>query len=518
MGTCGGILILLCCLLGGARAGDGVTTGSAALAAFNIWFTARGGRWGTGIAPEAVSSPCARLAGQSNFRVVSRLRVPKESVRCGGLSVRAWRLALGAWALTPPPPQVIVSVPHSLLFLPAPLEVCTACDPLERLALRLLQEREKGASSAWAPYLAILPAEPESGVALAPADAELLHGTYAGRLVASVRARAARFTSHVRSATHAHDYKDEALRWAFGVVVSRSIVVGAGAGGDGGDTPYDTPFLAPGADLLNHSPLAKVGWTMSLKTVGEVMLPTTTSPPKGSKNTLPLPPTSSRAFAVVSLAPLRAGAEAFNSYHDAAGDAHLLAHYGFVIGGNAFDGVALRIPGAARSAGEGEGEGWAGALGGALRAANSALVAHARGAREKGLVTDSEADAAVALLPGVAHAAPAALNALNVTVLLHAAGHAPPPKALLNVARLAVLDAPALRAINDALAEPWLRKGGSPSMAEMGAVQATRVREALTAALLGAAAAAPEAANVLPPPTPREGGVDPRTPSLQEPH
>ena len=27
--------------------------------------------------------------------------------------------------------------------------------------------------------------------------------------------------------------------------------------------PYDTPFLAPGADLLNHGPYARTGWTLS---------------------------------------------------------------------------------------------------------------------------------------------------------------------------------------------------------------------------------------------------------------
>ena len=73
--------ILALCLVCAAGAGaDGIATGSAALVAFNSWFIKGGGRWGVGISPEAVSSPCARLAGQYFFRVISRLRVPKESV------------------------------------------------------------------------------------------------------------------------------------------------------------------------------------------------------------------------------------------------------------------------------------------------------------------------------------------------------------------------------------------------------------------------------------------------------
>ncbi len=73
-----GLLLAFCCAF--AAGADGVASGSAALAAFNAWFIKGGGRWGVGISPEAVSSPCARLAGQYFFRVISRLRVPKESV------------------------------------------------------------------------------------------------------------------------------------------------------------------------------------------------------------------------------------------------------------------------------------------------------------------------------------------------------------------------------------------------------------------------------------------------------
>ena len=63
-----------------ALAGDGISSGNALLKRFEGWFSSNGGQWGTGITPEAIASPCARIAGQSSFRVVSRLRVPKNSV------------------------------------------------------------------------------------------------------------------------------------------------------------------------------------------------------------------------------------------------------------------------------------------------------------------------------------------------------------------------------------------------------------------------------------------------------
>ncbi len=337
---------------------------------------------------------------------------------------------------------MLVAVPHSLLLLPLSQSACAPCDAHELLALRLLEEREKGGRSGWAPYVALLPAEPDTGASLSTEDVELLHGTYAGGVVGTVRARVGRFVARARSGGVA--YSEEALRWAMAVVVSRAVEVRAPTGGGGGggsgarainaSAPYGVPFFAPGADLLNHGPNARVGWALSAEAPAAARQ---LEGRGGGGNSVAARGGGARAlppvFSVVTLTPYGAGGEVFNSYHDAAGCAHLLAHYGFGVLHNPHDAVALSFPVAAPAGARGGG-GWVTLVEGAAAGAAEVLVAHARALREEGLLDDGALAAAVGALP-----APGAVRLANATLLLRARAGGAPPAALLNLARLVVL-------------------------------------------------------------------------------
>ena len=324
-------------------------------------------------------------------------------------------------------------MPHSLLLLPAEQSACAQCDAHELLALRLLEERGRGAASPWSAYLALLPAAPRTSASLSDADAELLSGTYAGVIVSGVRRRIQRFVQRARGASAAA-FTDSALQWAMGIVLSRSLVVGAPGRLAGRNVShahlYDTPFLAPGADLFNHSPEARVGWTLSAEGASSLrqLSPGNSvaerAPGSPSSPASPTPPSAAPVFAIVTLqAYPQAGVEVFNCYHDAAGNAHLLSHHGFTLRDNAFDSIALHI---------GVG-GWFGLVTAGLEEARRGVSARLRGLRERGLVSDGDVDAVVRW------ADPLALASPNVTVLLHAGGGGKPPLALLNIARMSVL-------------------------------------------------------------------------------
>jgi hypothetical protein len=365
-------------------------------------------------------------------------------------------------------------MPHALLLLPAPQEACPLCDAHELLALRVLEERGKGAASAWAAYLALLPAAPLTSGALSERDVALLQGTYAGVIVGGVRRRLQRFVQRVRSASAAA-FKDSALHWAMAVVLSRALVVGApgrlAARNVSHARLYDTPFLAPGADLFNHSPEAAVGWTLSAEAAASVRqlagnsVAAAAAPAKGAA--APPPAAALPVFAIVALQGYpAAGVEVFNSYHDAAGNAHLLAHHGFTLRDNAFDSIALQFSGSGSGGG-----GWFSLVTASLEEAWRGVSVRLRSLRERGLVGDSDVDAAVQWW-----SAPAALASPNVTVLLHAGWGGRPPQALLNLARMTVLTSSgALAAWADGSA------AGSAPAAALTSADASRVRGSLAA-------------------------------------
>ena len=109
-----------------------------------------------------------------------------------------------------------------------------ALDPTLLLALFLATERQKGAASAWWPYVAALSDDPPCGWALAPhqLDASLAAlGSLAGGWAPRVHAAAAAVQQRCEAA--AQSYGDELgvlagdVRWALGHVVSRCF----GSGG-----------------------------------------------------------------------------------------------------------------------------------------------------------------------------------------------------------------------------------------------------------------------------------------------
>jgi len=78
--------LLLPCLLLLAplpRAGGAPSAAERGLARFEAWFSASGGSWAPGVAAAAAPPACAQsaLARRAEVRVVTRARVPRETVR-----------------------------------------------------------------------------------------------------------------------------------------------------------------------------------------------------------------------------------------------------------------------------------------------------------------------------------------------------------------------------------------------------------------------------------------------------
>jgi hypothetical protein len=259
------------------------------LETFLEWFHQAGGRFSPSVAVIDDSHTCERILSATSdsrggVRVVTKNRLPRDSI--------------------------IVATPLDLLLRPANKSVCTSCDQHELLALRLLHEVSEGTRSPWSPYVLFLLGIDEKKIgwksgrrtstslkkgngreidsiasAIATADEEnaiytaasgsnaaldftsseldLLTGTYAGLLVASSRRRVRRFLFRVKSEPQGTPFSDSALQWAMGVVLSRSLtVVPSSVHQNNLDSLsssfYNVPFLAPGCDVLNHSPV--VNW------------------------------------------------------------------------------------------------------------------------------------------------------------------------------------------------------------------------------------------------------------------
>lgn len=243
-------------------------------------------------------------------------------------------------------------MPHDLLLTPAPPETCPSCTAYERLALQLLAERALGPSSTWWPYIATLPPRVNAALNMLPGDLQDLEGTYAGTHVAAARRRLHRLT--VKAATNAGPtaarYSRDALQWALAIVLSRAFTVGrphpAPSAAVEAATPlYDTPFLAPGADLLNHHPSAKVGWTLYRKHADAEAARRRLAASVSDTPALPRTTNASRGvFSVVTLDYYpRSGMEVFNYYADLSSGA-LLAHYGFATESNQDDAMIVLLP------------------------------------------------------------------------------------------------------------------------------------------------------------------------------
>ena len=357
---------------------------------FLEWFHLAGGRFSPSVSLIDDSNSCERLISatsdsRGNVRVVTKHRLPRDSV--------------------------IVATPFDLLLRPANKSMCSSCDQHELLALRLLHEVSEGSRSPWFPYVLFLLGIDEKKIgwkngrrmsassrggslkkgtdrevdpiasSIAAADEEdsiyktasgsnsaldftgpeldLLTGTYAGLLVSSSRRRVRTFVFRAKAEKQGTVYSDSALKWAMGVVLSRSFTVVHPSIFRNDVDPlsrsfYGVPFLAPGCDILNHSPVANVGWTLNAidssgiaNTYMSSWMARNTNGivSEGFQQNAPKRP-SEKMFAIVALEPYsRSGLEVFNSYHSAASNAHLLAHYGYTHSeANPHDGIALSIP------------------------------------------------------------------------------------------------------------------------------------------------------------------------------
>lgn len=218
-------------------------------------------------------------------------------------------------------------MPESLLIHPVTREEggggWDRFDDHERLVLRLLEERARGRKSQWAPYLKLLP-RPETSTSayfFGQPELDALRGTYVATVIADLHARLDDFAARAAAWAAATrrdvaDFDLEGLRWASAMVRSRAFSIKKTS--NEAHPLNMRPFLAPGADFLNHDVDAFVAWRL-----GE------------SKN---------GAFQVFTREDLAGGArrEVFNNYQKF-GNTMLLAHYGFVVDGNAFDSLPLRI-------------------------------------------------------------------------------------------------------------------------------------------------------------------------------
>lgn len=369
--------------------------------------------------------------------------------------------------------QVIVGVPQSVLLWPAASSSCPTCDSYESLALRVLEERAAGARSAWAPYIALLPSSVGGALDLSREQLEELRGTYAGAVVSAARVRATRFIGRAKRELPGV-YTDEALRWAFGIVLSRSLNVGAPLGGHNGSGArgvYDTPFLAPGADFLDHNPSARVGWTFrEAATPVERQKPANTiagagasagaSEGAGTK--------SEPVFSIVALQSFPGpGMTVSNSYDDGATNAHTLAFYGFVAEVNPADAVVLTLPLLHVHGGSDDGDD---VLLRALDDARADWSAQVASLLAAGRMTEPHAQVALALLPPIARGSGSGIAVSNVTIVLHESRKGAPPLMLLNSARLAALIVPSIRTWLDGYAIAYgprsMRLSEKPSIAE----------------------------------------------------
>jgi hypothetical protein len=99
-------------------------------------------------------------------------------------------------------------------------------------------------------------------------DLAELRGTFTETVVRDVVSSFAKLEARVSvSSVYAYltDPKSgDVLRWASSIVGSRSFTISKPKAPT--HPLHEKPFLAPGADILNHSPAAKVGWRLGAKT------------------------------------------------------------------------------------------------------------------------------------------------------------------------------------------------------------------------------------------------------------
>ena len=225
--------------------------------------------------------------------------------------------------------QEVVRVPERLLLHGGMLQgsVPRSFTDHQRLSLALLDELALGSQSKWHPYIQCLPSRLASPLHFTAADMEALSGAYAGVIAQHMLQQYMRFEAAAvawareqRPALASTVFTPKLLRWATSMVQSRAFTI---------DKPKDPdhplngrPFLAPGADLLNHSPAARVGWSLGARNKAAASV--------------------GGAFQIYTLLSAQRGDEVYNHYQDFGG-AHLLSHYGFSVSDNANDFLPISL-------------------------------------------------------------------------------------------------------------------------------------------------------------------------------
>jgi hypothetical protein len=221
----------------------------------------------------------------------------------------------------------------------------------EVVMLFLLVERARGAVSAWAPYLAALPATPPTPLCWRADELAALKGTTLAEAVAAQRRgvaaawqRMAPLAAQAAAAAGvaSHTLSDADLAWATGIFWSRALAFpdlhalrdAAAAGASAGASSQAVPLaegIVPGLDFCNHAGGAPARWTLLGARSGSggsgVALPTTIALQESGR-----------------CAPLRAGAEVRISYGEGRSNEELLFGYGFAERHNAADALMVAPP------------------------------------------------------------------------------------------------------------------------------------------------------------------------------
>ena len=239
-------------------------------------------RRGAALASRAGAAEAETAAGDALARWLSQWRFDDCGVRVTYLHARERFAALATRPVRAGQP--LVRVPHDALFTPTVARRCAAvaavaaAAPLmdwQLLVLALLHERSLGEASAWAPYLAMLPARKSDDAFWHPLlwPAEFATQTLAGSpMLAKLQSRWATCAEDVallRSAIAAaaaaspgaqlpQPPSDADVRWASAMLLSRAFYledVDGGGDEDGSDDENDDD-----AEFASYSTLALVPW------------------------------------------------------------------------------------------------------------------------------------------------------------------------------------------------------------------------------------------------------------------
>ncbi len=146
-----------------------------------------------------------------------------------------------------PAEETLIFVPWSVCMDPVGFTTASV-DANTPLCAFLLDERDKGPTSDWFPYIAVLPETFSTAMSLPKAEINYLRGT---NLYHEIERRTAMWEQEAKGLDrYSFDYA-----WAAQVVSSRSFPSSLR------HTAGASPILIPFADAFNHRPLTKIEWS-----------------------------------------------------------------------------------------------------------------------------------------------------------------------------------------------------------------------------------------------------------------